>query len=907
MAHYNEICVSLDIETTGLSKERDEIIEIGALKFRGEEIISSFKTFIKPGIPVPYEVLSLTGIKVSELRKAPTFEKIEKRLKKFIGKYPIVGHNIDFDLDFLESKGLPIKNPRYDTWHLSLILLPNLSVYSLESLARVLEIEQLESHRALADAITAKDLFLFLVNLIYKIKKSLRDEINFYLKKSTPPHQKYWCGGKWDLENLFQNVEIQKGIKETRKEKKERKTRIKKPSIKLRELKDIFTQKEKIAPLVKKLKLNQDEIKTAQAIFHALINKSFLFFQLNARPVGFLLPAVYYASSTYKKVIVACSYTKKERLKKELLSIKKFAPFDFDFFEFKEPYFCLRKFNNFKKQNKFTLSELKFLIKIILWLNSYPHVNLDINLSGEERKLWLRFSHNPNDCLSRKCPFYPHTKDSGVRGYNKCLFYKAKERVKKAQIILVEHKTFLKNAFTQASKKFLPVFRDFIITEAQTIEDNASSVSTSSFSRQGEKNLWHLVSDIIANLEFILRLDSKVKIKKGLEVVKKEASNLGKKFDIFWGLWGMFWQERNKGKQSIYLNLDEGLRFGLSWNRIKETTSGIILRLGLLCGQLEVLIQKIKQLEFEEETLIILELYNFEKQIKEKISWLEDFILKKHLDENFIYWASFRNEGGEISLSKTPLEVKNLILKKLLVFKDNAILISPTLPYEKFIYLKERLGLFDTPTPFKMVKIDKKTKKQLPLIYIIENLPEPKKSNYQKRLLAWLSEFIKKSEGNSFVLFTSKEAIKKAHNDLLPLFDQLKIDVLSEDRAGIKRILENLMYKRKTQRYFILGRMSLLKRLTTLDLSLENFLITKLPFESLIYPVRSIRAAQFENGFKNHTLPRSIIHLKENLADFLSIASKNAKIYLLDTRIINKKYGLDFLKSLSDFNLIYEE
>lgn len=140
MPYFNQICVSLDIETSGLSKEKDKIIEIGLIKFKGEEIIDSFKSLINPEIEVPYEVLSITGIKQSELKKAPKFQELRDKIKQFINNYPIVGHNIKFDLDFLEANGLKINNQFYDTWQLSLILLPNLPTYSLEFLANFLKI-----------------------------------------------------------------------------------------------------------------------------------------------------------------------------------------------------------------------------------------------------------------------------------------------------------------------------------------------------------------------------------------------------------------------------------------------------------------------------------------------------------------------------------------------------------------------------------------------------------------------------------------------------------------------------------------------------------------------------------------------------------------------------------------------
>ncbi len=882
MKHYDEICVSLDIETTGLAKERDRIIEIGAVKFQGEEILDSFETLVNPEMAVPYEVLSITGIKESELLKAPSFEEIKEKLKKFIVNYPIVGHNIDFDLGFLENNGLSIKNLRYDTWHLALILLPNLPLYSLESLARVLEIEQLDQHRALVDAQTAKDLFLYLINLIFKIKKTVRQEINSYIEKS-----------ELDLGWLFKKVKINEGAREIASNKqvgpkKESKVKRKPIPIKFKDLENILKPKGEIADLSKSLKLGLNEESLIQACADSFLNKKFSFFESRAQLAGYLIPAIYYSSSAHKKIIIASTYNKKVRLIKEFSLLKNFIPFDFNFFEFKDSYFCLRKFNNFKKQIKFSTVELKTLIKVLLWLDSEPDVNTEINFSAEERKLWPRFSYSPSDCSSRECPCY-----------NDCLFYQACRKARKAQIILVEQTTFFKDIFLLSSEKFLPAFRDFMITEVQQIEDSATLAATMSFSRGNQETLWHNIADSFANLKSNLNNKNSIDV---LEDSQNDLVVLEKKFEIFWGLWGMFWQEKTKERNSVYLSLGEHTRFGPSWNKIKDDASSLSLSLGRLVGVLESLVQKMKK-DLLNDSKLIIELNNFAQQIKKQITFIEGFIVQKYLDKKFIYWASFKNEGEDISLFKTPLDMKELIFKNLFISKDSGILISPAISEKEYNYMKERLGL----DKFKMIKLPKNSKDQKLSINIIENLPEPAKPGYKKQLIVWLIKFVKESKGNTFVLFNSQETIKETYKALLPIFDDRKINVFSQDRTSVKKILENLGHQEKNERFFILGKDNLLSYLESSGLLLNNLVIAKLPFESLAYPIKSARAEHLLNGFKNYTLPRSIIRLKENLSEFSNIAFADSEIYLLDGRLISRDYGLDFLKSLTDFNLIYKK
>src|SRR5512136_2674845 len=106
----DEILVSLDLETTGLSSEDDAIIEIGAVKFRGNQEIETFDTLVNPHRTLSYRISMLTGINQEELETAPDFSAVADKLSAFIGDHPIVGQNVSFDLEFLRVQGLSFTN-----------------------------------------------------------------------------------------------------------------------------------------------------------------------------------------------------------------------------------------------------------------------------------------------------------------------------------------------------------------------------------------------------------------------------------------------------------------------------------------------------------------------------------------------------------------------------------------------------------------------------------------------------------------------------------------------------------------------------------------------------------------------------------------------------------------------------
>ena len=154
----------LDIETTGGSATQDAITELGAVLYRGGECLGTFQTLINPGAPIPPMIVLLTGITEAMVGPAPRLEAVLPAFLEFVGSAVIVGHNVRFDLGFLNAAarrwGYPqFANPVLDTCSMARRLLrdevPNMR---LGTLARVLRLAHQPSHRALDDALATADL-----------------------------------------------------------------------------------------------------------------------------------------------------------------------------------------------------------------------------------------------------------------------------------------------------------------------------------------------------------------------------------------------------------------------------------------------------------------------------------------------------------------------------------------------------------------------------------------------------------------------------------------------------------------------------------------------------------------------------------------------------------------------------
>ncbi|RLT45660.1 MAG: DNA polymerase III subunit epsilon, partial [Chloroflexi bacterium] len=154
--------VALDLETTGLDPTRDAIIQIGAVKFRGARIEDEYETLVNPGVPIPGFITELTGITDAMVVRAPVLAAALPELLRFVGNAPVIGHNLKFDLGFLQKHGALRNNVSIDTYDLASALLPSASRYALGALAAELGVPLRDAHRALNDARATQAVYMLL-------------------------------------------------------------------------------------------------------------------------------------------------------------------------------------------------------------------------------------------------------------------------------------------------------------------------------------------------------------------------------------------------------------------------------------------------------------------------------------------------------------------------------------------------------------------------------------------------------------------------------------------------------------------------------------------------------------------------------------------------------------------------
>ncbi|HEX2042452.1 MAG TPA: DEDD exonuclease domain-containing protein [Acidimicrobiales bacterium] len=161
--HEVAFCV-VDLETTGASPAGCAITEVGAVKVRGGECLGTFQTLVNPGMAIPPEIVVLTGITEAMVLPAPPIERVLPAFLEFAGDAVVVGHNVRFDLRFLQAAAAdggyaPLANRWVDTCALARRLVGDeVPDCRLATLASRLRLAHRPSHRALTDAQATADL-----------------------------------------------------------------------------------------------------------------------------------------------------------------------------------------------------------------------------------------------------------------------------------------------------------------------------------------------------------------------------------------------------------------------------------------------------------------------------------------------------------------------------------------------------------------------------------------------------------------------------------------------------------------------------------------------------------------------------------------------------------------------------
>ncbi len=209
--------IVFDVETTGFSAVTERMIEICAVKVRNLEIVDTFDTFINPERPIPPRITELTSISDTTVKDAPKEKEALDAFLKFCGDTPcFVAHNAGFDIAFVRAAckryDISFDRPYLDTVAMSRSMLPDISKYTLDSVAKNLGLGDFNHHRALDDATVNANIFIILSRKLLDREDELSfDRINSTLSnididKLPSFHQIIIAKNKVGLKNLYKLV-----------------------------------------------------------------------------------------------------------------------------------------------------------------------------------------------------------------------------------------------------------------------------------------------------------------------------------------------------------------------------------------------------------------------------------------------------------------------------------------------------------------------------------------------------------------------------------------------------------------------------------------------------------------------------------------------------------------------------
>ncbi len=492
--------VALDLETTGLNPDQDTIIEVGAVKFQGQQVLDTFQTLVNPYRDLSDFIQRLTGIAQKNVDRAPPFGAVAGELRDFIGPLPVVGHNISFDLKFLSSHGLQLDNEVYDTWDLASILMPYFTAYSLPGLAVELRAVHTRPHRALPDAQATHQVFMSLLERANSLDPaiaayihqlafraswplwrlfgdlpSLREAQDKPLTPDPSPLRGRAATGRG--EELVSGLGLDIAALEKRLGRADRAVRPRGDTHQNdeEELAGYLSPGGVFSRTFPDFEHRPQQVEMMRAVASAINSGEHLIMEGGTgvgKSLAYLLPAVLYSLKNGTRVVVS---TNTINLQEQL--IRKDIPALINVLEEngiisagefravplkgRANYLCLRRWNNLARGESLSSDEARLLSKTLVWLkDTISGDRGEINLSGKDALTWSRVSAGEKG----QCP--------GMRGQGACFLRTARERAEGANMIIVNHALLLSDLALGGG--LLPEYQHLIVDEAHHLEEEAT-------------------------------------------------------------------------------------------------------------------------------------------------------------------------------------------------------------------------------------------------------------------------------------------------------------------------------------------------------------------------------------------------------------------------------------------------
>jgi predicted DnaQ family exonuclease/DinG family helicase len=919
------IYVALDTETTGLQADRDAIIEIGAIKFRGDEILGEWSSLVNPGRALPHKIERLTGIASREVANAPLLSQVAPHLSRFIGENPIVGHNIQFDLAFLQRGGISFSAPALDTFELACILMPYASRYSLGKLMDELGIEFPTRHRALDDARAVSLLFNALLERARKLDPKMIEEIAKVSDKSN-----------WALKFAFQDIlrdrtrtafapgtiGAQLAAKGTTTSEetlgllfsRDRDERPLKPKahndpLDVDALAHLLGPDGLFAQAFEGYEYRPQQIEMLRAVARAFNDGATLLVEAGTgtgKSLAYLIPAIYWAVQNNQRVVISTNTInlQDQLYVKDIPDLRKVLPFEFKaaLLKGRSNYLCRNRLESLRKSEKLDNDQVRVLAKVLAWLPSTATGDsAELILMGPaENAVWSRIASDADHCSAERCQFQQE---------GKCFFYRAREKAESAHVIIVNHALLLSDMATE--NHVLPEYNYLVVDEAHHLEARATdALSFEASSSSLELLLRGLANErggLIGNLAGALRhSDVPPRLKSEVQNIFNDIADDVERairgvYDFFAALEKFLDAQapspgENDSAYDRQIRLTPTRRAQPAWSEVEIAWDDFGARLRKVREGMEKIYKAWNDLDEYEvpgHYDLLQELAAAMRRVSETRAQLEALVTKPQA--NGIYWAEVNKNNRTISLHAAPLYVGELLQKQLFAGKSATILTSATLCVDKsFAHIKSRLGIGDwadelaVGSPFDYANAA--------MVYVPTDIPEPGQPGYQKAAEAALIDLLRATQGRALVLFTSLSQLNATYRAITRPLEEDGIIVIAQNLDGSRRqVLETFKTQERT---VLLGTKSFWEGVDVVGEALSCLVIARLPFSVPSDPIFAARSETFEDSFSKYAVPEAVLRFRQGFGRLIRSKNDRGIVVVLDKRVLTKSYGRMFIESL---------